>query len=165
MPDERRTVTVLACDLQGSTALAEKLDPETLREVLDLYFDAMRLVVESHGGTIEKIIGDAILATFGLTGDRADHALRAVRAAADGQAALLALNAQLDARWGVQLVNRTGIGTGLLVVRAASADKHILTGDVVQLAGWLERSAPPLGVLLDEPTYAADAARPSRLRV
>ena len=98
MPDVVRTVTVLASDLQGSTALAERLDPETLREVLDLYFDGMRLVLESHGGTIEKIIGDAVLAVFGLTGARADHALRAVRAAVEGRAALVALNAQLDSR-------------------------------------------------------------------
>ena len=155
MPDVSRTITFLTSDLQGSTALAEKLDPETLREVLDLYFDDMRLVFESHGAIIEKIIGDAILAVFGLGGGRADHALQAVRAAAEGQAALQALNARLEADWGVQLVNRTGIATGILVVRAASADEHILTGDVIQRSGRLEQSAPPLEVLLDEPTHAA----------
>ncbi len=155
MPDVRRTVTFLTSDLQGSTALAEGLDPETLREVLNLYFDDMRLVFESHGAIIEKIIGDAILAVFGLSGERSDHALQAVRAAAEGQAALQALNARLDARWGVQLVNRTGIATGPLVVRAASADEHILTGDVIERSRRLEQSAPPLDVLLDEATHAA----------
>jgi class 3 adenylate cyclase/tetratricopeptide (TPR) repeat protein len=158
MPDVSRTVTILTSDLQGSTALGEKLDPESLREVLDLYFDAMRLVLEAHGGTIEKIIGDAILAVFGLSDTRADHAFRAVRAAAEGQVALRALNARLDARWGIQLSNRTGIASGVLVVRAAGAREHILTGDVVAISGRLEQSAPPLEALLDEPTYAAAGA-------
>src|SRR6476646_7142360 len=135
MPDISRTITFLTSDLQGSTALAEKLDPETLREVLDLYFDEMRLVFESHGAIIEKIIGDAILAVFGLDGGQAAPALHSVRSAAEGQAALHALNARLDAHWGVQLVNRTGIATGVLVVRAASADEHILTRDVIQRSG------------------------------
>ncbi len=161
MPDVSRTVTFLTSDLQGSTALAEKLDPETLREVLDLYFDDMRLVFESHGAIIEKIIGDAILAVFGLGGTRDDHALEAVRAAAEGQEALHVLNARLDDRWGVQLVNRTGIATGPLVVRAASADEHILTGDVIQRSGRLEQAAPPLEVLLDEATYAAASSSAS----
>ncbi len=155
LPEVSRIVTFLTSDLQGSTALAEKLDPETLREVLDLYFDAMRLVFESHGAIIEKIIGDAILAVFGLGGTRTDHAVEAVRAAAEGQAALQALNARLDARWGVQLVNRTGIAGGPLTVRAASADEHILTGEVIQRSGRLEQAAPPLEVLLDEATFAA----------
>ena len=158
MPDVSRTVTFLTSDLQGSTALAERLDPETLREVLDLYFDDMRAVFESRGAIIEKIIGDAILAVFGLSGSREDHALQAVRAAAEGQAAQQALNARLEARWGVQLVVRTGIATGPLVVRAASADEHILTGDVIQRSGRLEQSAPPHEVLLDEPTHAAASA-------
>jgi class 3 adenylate cyclase/tetratricopeptide (TPR) repeat protein len=158
MPDVSRTVTFLTSDLQGSTALAERLDPETLREVLDLYFDDMRAVFESRGAIIEKIIGDAILAVFGLSGSRGDHALSAVRAAAEGQAAQQALNARLEARWGVQLVVRTGIATGPLVVRAASADEHILTGDVIQRSGRLEQSAPPHEVLLDEPTHAAASA-------
>lgn len=150
----------MTSDLQGSTALGEKLDPESLREVLDLYFDEMRLVIASHGGIIEKIIGDAIVAVFGTaaaagsdTSD--DHALRAVRAAADGQAALQALNDQLAARWGVQLVNRTGIATGPMIVRAAAADARILTDDVVQVSARLEQSAPAFEALLDEATHAA----------
>jgi class 3 adenylate cyclase len=99
-------------DLKGSTALGERLDPETLREVLTLYFDEMRLVFESHGGTIEKIIGDAIVAVFGLPVRHDDDALRAVEAAAETQRALAALNDRLDQTWGVRLVVRTGIATG-----------------------------------------------------
>ena len=77
----RRFATVVNSDLKGSTALGERLDPETLREVLTLYFDEMRAVFESHGGTIEKIIGDAIVAVFGLPVRHDDDALRAVEAA------------------------------------------------------------------------------------
>ena len=149
----RRTVTIVTSDLKGSTALGEKLDPESLREILTLYFDAMRLVLESHGGTIEKIIGDAIVAVFGLPTAREDDALRAVRAAAETQSAGAALNEQLDRRWGVRLINRTGIATGEVVVGTASAGEHILTGAVIQLANKLEQSAPASEVLIGQSTY------------
>src|SRR3989442_11252089 len=79
----RRMVTVVTSDLKGSTSLGERLDPETLREVLNRYFDEMRLVFESHGGTIEKIIGDAIIAVFGLPNRHDDDPQRAVAAAAE----------------------------------------------------------------------------------
>ena len=158
-PEIRRTVTIVFSDLKGSTALGEKLDPESLVEVLALYFDEMRLIFESHGGTIEKIIGDAIFAVFGLAAAGEDHALRAVRAAAESQSALSALNEQLDRRWGVRLVNRTGIATGDVMVAAASAGEHLLIGDVVQLANKLEQSAPAMEVLVGEPTYRIVADR------
>ncbi|MET1232540.1 MAG: adenylate/guanylate cyclase domain-containing protein, partial [Candidatus Limnocylindrales bacterium] len=90
-PEIRRTVTLVMSDLKGSTALAERLDAESLREVLALYFDAMRLVFESHGGTIEKIIGDAIVAVFGLPFRHDDDPLRALEAAAESQRALSTL--------------------------------------------------------------------------
>jgi class 3 adenylate cyclase len=155
----RCVVTIVTSDLKGSTALGEKLDPESLREILTLYFDAMRLVFESHGGTIEKIIGDAIVAVFGLPTPQEGDALRAVRAAAETQSAGAALNDQLDRRWGVRLINRTGIATGEVVVGAASAGEHILTGAVVQLANKLEQSAPPTEVLIGESTYEIVAER------
>ena len=158
-PEIRRMVTIVFSDLKGSTALGEKLDPESLVEALSLYFDAMRLIFESHGGTIEKIIGDAIFAVFGLTAAGEDDALRAVRAAAESQYALGVLNEQLDRRWGVRLVNRTGIATGEVVVAAASAGEHLLIGDVVQLASKLEQSAPAMEVLVGEPTYRIVADR------
>jgi class 3 adenylate cyclase/tetratricopeptide (TPR) repeat protein len=153
LPEIRRTVTIVTSDLKGSTALGEKLDPESLREVLTLYFDEMRQVFESHGGTIEKIIGDAIVAVFGLPTPREDDALRAVRAAVETQSAGAALNEQLDRRWGVQLISRTGIATGDVSVGAATAGEHILTGAVVQLANKLEQSAPPTEVLIGVSTY------------
>jgi len=82
----RKTVTVVFCDLIGSTSLGEKLDSESLREVLDVYFSAMRQVLERHGGTVEKYIGDAIMAVFGLPRLHEDDALRAVRASRTGRA-------------------------------------------------------------------------------
>ncbi len=77
----RRTVTVLFCDLAGSTALGERLDPEALRAVLSRWYEEMRAPLERHGGTVEKFIGDAVMAVFGVPRLHEDDALRAVRAA------------------------------------------------------------------------------------
>ena len=79
----RKTVTIVFCDVVGSTAMGEALDPETLRRVMERYFDAMRAAIERHGGTVEKFIGDAVMAVFGVPRVHEDDALRAVRAAAD----------------------------------------------------------------------------------
>jgi class 3 adenylate cyclase/tetratricopeptide (TPR) repeat protein len=128
-------------------------------EVLALYFDEMRLIFEAHGGTIEKIIGDAIFAVFGLVEAPEDHALRAVAAAAECQTALSALNEQLDRRWGVRLVNRTGVAMGEVVIAPASSGGRVLIGDVVQLANKLEQSAPPMDVLVSESAYRSVADR------
>src|SRR4029077_20896060 len=121
----RRVVTVVTSDLKGSTSLGERLDAESLREVLTRYFDEMRIVLESHGGTIEKIIGDAIVAVFGLPNRRDDDPARAVAAAAETQRALASLNEALDRTWGVRLTTRTGIATGEVVVGEASAGQHV----------------------------------------
>ena len=91
----RKTVTVVFCDLTGYTSLGEKLDSESLREVLSVYFAAMRRVLERHGGTVEKYIGDAIMAVFGLPRLHEDDALRAVRAAFEMRTALQDLNVRL----------------------------------------------------------------------
>ncbi len=149
----RRFATVVNSDLKGSTALGERLDPETLREVLTLYFDEMRAVFESHGGTIEKIIGDAIVAVFGLPVRHDDDALRAVEAAAESQRALAVLNDQLDERWGVRLVVRTGVATGDVTFGAASVGQHVLTGDTMRISSAMEQHAPSLEVLIAGSTY------------
>ena len=81
--EQRKTVTVLFCDVTGSTALGERLDPESLRRVLARYFDVARTAVERHGGVVEKFIGDAVMAVFGVPQVHEDDALRAVRAAQD----------------------------------------------------------------------------------
>ena len=149
----RRFATVVNSDLKGSTALGERLDPETLREVLTLYFDEMRAVFESHGGTIEKIIGDAIVAVFGLPVRHDDDALRAVEAAAESQRALAILNDRLDETWGVRLVVRTGIATGDVVFGEATIGQHVLMGDTMAISSAMEQNAPPLEVLLAASTY------------
>ena len=149
----RHIVTVVTSDLKGSTSLGERLDPESLRGVLTRYFDEMRLVLESHGGTIEKIIGDAIVAVFGLPTRRDDDPLRAVAAAAETQRALASLNDVLDRTWGVRLTTRTGIATGEVVVGEASAGQHVLTGPALQLATAMEQNAPAMEALLHDSTY------------
>jgi class 3 adenylate cyclase/tetratricopeptide (TPR) repeat protein len=149
----QRFATVVTSDLKGSTALGERLDPETLREVLTLYFDEMQAVFRSNGGTIEKIIGDAIVAVFGLPVRHDDDALRAVEAAAETQRVLASLNDRLDQAWGVRLVVRTGVATGPVVFGEASLGQHVLTGDTMHIASSMEQNAPPLEVLIAESTY------------
>ncbi|HEX6473868.1 MAG TPA: adenylate/guanylate cyclase domain-containing protein, partial [Candidatus Limnocylindria bacterium] len=150
-----RIVTIVTSDLQGSTALGERLDPESLREVMTTYIDEMRLVFERHGGTIEKIIGDAIVAVFGLPKSADDDALRAVEAAAESQRALTNLNDHLEERWGVRLVVRTGVASGDVVVGEASAGQHVLTGPTVAIATAMEQNSPAHEVLLAESTFEA----------
>jgi len=149
----RRFATVVNSDLKGSTALGERLDPESLREVLTLYFDEMRAVFESHGGTIEKIIGDAIVAVFGLPVRHDDDALRAVEASVESQRVLASLNEQLDKKWGVRLVVRTGVATGEVIFGEASIGQHVLTGDTMKISSAMEQNAPPLEVLIAGSTY------------
>jgi class 3 adenylate cyclase len=89
-------VTVVFCDVSGSTAMGERLDPESTRRVMARYFDAMRAAIERHGGTVEKFIGDAVMAVFGVPIVHEDDALRAVRAAADMRESLDRLNEELQ---------------------------------------------------------------------
>jgi len=152
-PEIRRVATVVTSDLKGSTALGERLDPESLREVMTRYFDEMRRVFESHGGTIEKIIGDAIVAVFGLPTKRDDDALRAVQAAGETMGVLAALNEVLEETWGVRLVTRTGIASGQVIVGEVTAGSHVLTGDTIRVSAAMEHNAPPLEVLLAGSTY------------
>jgi predicted ATPase/class 3 adenylate cyclase/predicted negative regulator of RcsB-dependent stress response len=151
--ETRKTVTIVFSDLEGSTALGERLDSEALREVIARYFDEMRGALELHGGTIEKYIGDAIMAVFGLPTAHEDDALRAVRAAAEMKLRLAELNAELESRWGVSLRNRTGVNTGEVVAGDPTSGQRLVTGDTVNTAARLEQAAPALDVLLGEPTY------------
>ena len=152
--ETRRTVTIVFSDLKGSTSLGERLDPESVREVMARYFDAMRAELERHGGTIEKFIGDAVMAVFGLESVHEDDALRAVRAAAGTTAALAKLNDELEARYGVRLANRTGVNTGEVVAGDPTAGQRLVTGDTVNTAARLEQAAPENQVLLGPLTYA-----------
>ena len=148
-----REVTIVTSDLKGSTALGERLDPEALREVLNRYFDVMRAVFESHGGTIEKIIGDAIVAVFGLPFRHEDDPLRAVEAAAESQRALATLNDELEQGWDVRLVVRTGVATGEVTFGKAEGGQHVLLGEPVETSTVMEQNAPALEVLLAASTY------------
>jgi class 3 adenylate cyclase/tetratricopeptide (TPR) repeat protein len=149
----RKTVTVVFSDLKGSTSLGERLDTETLREILTVYYAEMQAVLERHGGRVEKFIGDAILAVFGLPTVHEDDALRAVRAAHEMQQALSKVNARLKATWGVRLENRTGVNTGEVVAGDVTVGQHLVTGDTVNTAARLEQVCPPLEVLIGDPTY------------
>jgi class 3 adenylate cyclase len=102
----RKTVTVVFCDLTGSTALGERHDPETLRTVMTRYFSAMSAVLERHGGSVEKFIGDAVMAVFGVPVVHEDDALRAVRAAWEMQTALAELSGELAGHYGVSVAAR-----------------------------------------------------------
>ena len=149
----RKTVTIVFSDLVGSTALGERLDSEALREVLDRYFSEMRGCLERHGGTVEKYIGDAIMAVFGLPRAHEDDGVRALRATAEMQQTLTRLNEELGSRWGAHLASRTGVYTGEVVVGDPAGGQRLVTGDAVNTAARLEQAAPPGEVLIGESTY------------
>jgi class 3 adenylate cyclase/tetratricopeptide (TPR) repeat protein len=149
----RKTVTVVFTDVTGSTAMGERLDPESLRRVMSRYFVTMREVLERHGGTVEKFIGDAIVAVFGVPSLHEDDALRAVRAAADMRAALASLNEELAADWGVTIAVRTGVNTGEVVAGDPVAGEALVIGDAVNVAARLEQAAAPGEILLGTSTH------------
>jgi class 3 adenylate cyclase/tetratricopeptide (TPR) repeat protein len=150
----RKTVTILFSDVAGSTAMGEKLDPESLREVMGRYFAVMSAAIERHGGTVEKFIGDAVMAVFGLPQAHEDDALRAVRAALDMRTGLDALNEDLERRYGVTMANRTGLNTGEVVTDEAAGNQRLATGDAVNVAARLEQAAPAMETLLGALTHA-----------
>jgi class 3 adenylate cyclase/predicted ATPase len=156
--EQRKTVTVLFCDVTGSTALGERLDPESFRRVMARYFEAMKAVIERHGGTVEKFIGDAVMAVFGVPVLHEDDALRAVRAASEMREALVALNAELARDYGTELELRIGVNTGEVVT---GTEERLATGDAVNVAARLEQAAEPGEILLGEETVALvrDAVR------
>ncbi len=149
----RKTITVLFCDVTGSTALGERLDPESLRRVMSRYFDEMGSVVERHEGTVEKFIGDAVMAVFGIPILHEDDALRAVRAAAEMRDRLAGLNEELERDWGVRIQVRTGVNTGEVVAGDSTGGQRFATGDAVNVAKRFEEAAPSGEILLGEPTY------------
>jgi class 3 adenylate cyclase len=149
----RKTVTILFCDVTGSTQLGEQLDPESLRKVMARYFDAMRAEIELHGGTVEKFIGDAVMAVFGIPTLHEDDALRAVRAADGMRESLGTLNKDLERDFGVRLEARIGVNTGEVLVGPGSTDFGRVTGDAVNTAARLETAAQPGEVLIGADTY------------
>jgi class 3 adenylate cyclase/tetratricopeptide (TPR) repeat protein len=137
-------VTVLFCDLTGSTALGEQTDPEVLRELLARYFERMKAIVESHGGTVEKFIGDAVMAVFGVPAAHEDDALRACRAAVEMRDALPELGIR----------GRIGVNTGEVVT---GTSERLATGDAVNVAARFEQAAEPGEILIGEATHALAA--------
>jgi class 3 adenylate cyclase/tetratricopeptide (TPR) repeat protein len=153
MAEARKTVTVVFADVSGSTALGERLDPEAVRRVLQRYFDEMRSVLESHGGTVEKFIGDAVMAVFGIPQLHEDDPLRAVRAASEMRRRLGDLNEELVRDWGVQIAARTGVNTGEVVAGDAGQGQSFATGDAVNVASRLEQAAAPGEILVGDATW------------
>ncbi len=151
--ESRRTVTILFSDVVGPTALAESLDPEGVHAVLSAYFTRMRVVIERHGGTVEKFIGDAIMAVFGLPVLHEDDALRAVRAAVEMRSELADLNVRLRSERGVEIASRTGVHTGEVLAGDASAGQAFVAGDAVNTAARLEQAAPPGEILVGPVTW------------
>jgi class 3 adenylate cyclase len=153
MAEARKTVTVLFADVAGSTALGEAFEPESVRRFLERYFAEAQAAIERHGGTVEKFIGDAVMAVFGVPAVHEDDALRAVRAASELRERIGALNAELERQRGVTLNLRTGVNTGEVVAGDASSDEFYATGDAINVAARLEQAAAPGEILLGEQTY------------
>jgi len=145
----RKVVTVLFCDVSGSTALGERIDPESLRRVMSRYFETAKAIVERHGGTVEKFIGDAVMAVFGVPTVHEDDALRAVRAAGELRGGLGELNEELERDYGTQLELRMGVNTGEVVT---GTEERLATGDAVNVAAPLQQAAAPDGVLIGQTT-------------
>src|SRR6266511_1766369 len=153
-PEEvRKTVTVLFCDVVGSTRLGESLDPEALTRVMRGYFDRTKAIIERHGGTVAKVIGDAVLGVFGAPRAHEDDALRAVRAADEARRDLHSLNEEFTAQWGVRIETRMGSNTGEVIVGAFNRGEGIAIGDAMNLGARLEQHAGPGDILLGEATY------------
>src|SRR5438105_703459 len=151
---ERKLVTVLFADAMGSTSLADRLDPEGRRTVLDAYFAAMAAAVDSWGGTVEKFIGDAVMAVFGVPAVREDDAERALSAAMEMMERLEELNKELQARHGLTLRMRIGVNTGEVVTGTPSdSSQRLVSGDPVNVAARLQAEAEPDAILAGERTY------------
>jgi class 3 adenylate cyclase len=151
--DERKVVTVLFADCVGSTTIGELLDPEELAVVMRTFFDEMRTAIEAQGGVVEKFIGDAVMALFGVPSSHEDDPARALRCALDMQDRLDRINVRLERAHGVQLGLRVGINTGeVLVSDEPGADLGMVTGDAVNIAARLEQRGAPGQIVVSERT-------------
>src|SRR5215211_4217830 len=149
----RKTVTVVFTELAETALAAQRLDPESLAVVMARWFDHMRGLFERHGGRVQKFVGDAVVAVFGIPVVNEDDALRAVRAAAELRADIAALNQQLARDWGVRLQIRTGVNTGEVVTGDPAIGDALVLGDAVNVAARLEQVADPGEVLLGQSTF------------
>ncbi|HAF12036.1 MAG TPA: hypothetical protein DCK98_18450 [Chloroflexi bacterium] len=153
MAEERRLVTILFSDVAGSTALGEELDPEDLRALLGRYYAIAKEVVAEHGGTLEKFIGDAVMAVFGLPQAHGDDAVRAIAAAEQ-----LRDRVRAEMKLGERLPIRIGLNTGEVVAtRDASSGDFLITGDAVNTAARLQQLAEPWAIMCGARTASAAA--------
>jgi class 3 adenylate cyclase len=151
MAEERRIVTVLFADVTGSTALGEIIDPEDVRALMTRYYNIAREVVSAHGGALEKFIGDAVMAVFGLPQAHGDDAQRAMSAALE-----IRDRVRADPKLGPQLPVRIGVNTGEVVAtRDSGASDFLITGDAVNVAARLQQTAEPWTILCGERTARA----------
>ena len=150
MAVSRKTVTVLFADVADSTGLGERLDPESVRSALGRWFEAAREVIESYGGTVEKFIGDAVMAVFGIPQAHEDDAVRAVSAADRLRVALARLNDELEGERGLRLAIRVGVNTGEVVT--GDGGGTLVTGDAVNIAKRLEEAAANGDIIVGEAT-------------
>src|SRR3954468_10329374 len=148
----RKVVTVLFSDVSGFTTLGEQLDPESLQQLMSRWFGETRRIIEHHAGTVEKYMGDAVMAVFGVPVVHEDDPVRAARAALEMHETLAHLNDELERRWGVRLEIHTGLNTGEVVTGSAPGGDLSTVGDVVNVAQRLESSAPPGEVLVGQET-------------
>ena len=149
----RKVISILFADMVDSTGLGESLDPETTRSVMNLYFDALRATIEQHGGTVEKFVGDAVMAVFGIPTVHEDDALRAVRAAVAMQRTVGGLSDELEGRIGRRIQLRIGINTGEVVAGSNLDEATGIIGDPVNVAARLERLAEPGGIVVGAATH------------
>src|SRR3989440_1321381 len=154
--EDRRLVSVLFADLSGSTPLAERLDPEDLRRILGAFFAALVRPIQRYEGTVEKYMGDAVMAVFGAPVSHEDDAERTVRAALDMQRALTLLNDWLEREHGLRLALRVGISSGEVVGGLLADDvqsAYTVVGDTVNTAQRLESIATPGAIVVGPTTY------------
>ena len=151
-PEQRKQVTVLFADLSGFTALAEQMDPEEVRDLMNALWSRLDAAIAAHGGTVDKHIGDAVMALFGTPTAQEDDPERAVRAALDIQAALQAFAAQAPDQPPMHM--RIGLNTGPVLLGAVgSTGEYTALGDTVNVASRLEHAAPLGGILIAHATY------------
>ena len=146
-------MTALFCDVTGSTVLGRTLDPEALRAVMEEYFASVSMVLTRHGGTVEKFVGDAVMAVFGAPVSHEDDAVRACRASVEILAAVGDVDHRVTSRFGVRFGVRIGVETGEVVVGDTSRGSTFATGPAVNTAARLEQSAPPGQCLIGPECY------------
>jgi class 3 adenylate cyclase/tetratricopeptide (TPR) repeat protein len=149
----RRPATVVFADVVDSTALGELLDPESVHRLLERYSEIAREILERHGGEIEKFIGDAVVAFFGLTELHEDDALRAVRAAVELRDAVTVLRDDLKRSSGIELGIRIAVNSGDVFVGGGAGREVFATGDSVNVAARLEQFAEAWEILLGDRTF------------